>query len=168
KRIHFPVPGKLCARYVTRSEKRQARAYKKLWKFLLAYSKPLRAQRKQYELVTGRKAPKPTLKEREAWAKKAFAQIKGRGLGTSEMIVISDLFDEWWQGKWKFKQRQLVRLKGEKHQRASKNSKKAVKAKEEKMRRREEAALENAIAVFKEDCIKANRSLGFHRFSAIR
>jgi hypothetical protein len=90
------VPGKKCARYVTRSEKRKARAEKKLFKWLLAYSKPSRAERKQYELVTGRKAPKPlTEKQREAWAKKAFAQITGRGLGELEMITNTDQFEEW-------------------------------------------------------------------------
>jgi hypothetical protein len=91
------VPGKVCSRQVTRSEKRKARAEKKLFKFLLAYAKPSRAERKQYEFVTGRKAPKPlTEKEREAWAKKSLAQIKGRGLGELEMITLTGLFEEWW------------------------------------------------------------------------
>jgi len=91
------VAGKVCSRQVTRSEKRKARAEKKLFKFLLAYAKPSRAERKQYEFVTGRKAPKPlTEKEREAWAKKSLAQIKGRGLGELEMITLTGLFEEWW------------------------------------------------------------------------
>jgi hypothetical protein len=94
----MPVPGKVCSRQVTRSEKRKARAEKKLFKFLLAYSKPSRAERKHYEFVTGRKAPKPlTMKERKAWAKKAFAQITGRGLGELEMIIFTGLFEEWWE-----------------------------------------------------------------------
>jgi hypothetical protein len=94
------VPGKKCLRQVTRPEKRKDRAEKKLKKFLRVHSKPTRAQRKQYELVTGRKAPKPlTKKEREAWAEKAFAQIKGHrkgdGLGELEMIMITSLREEW-------------------------------------------------------------------------
>ena len=97
------VPGKVCSRQVTRTEKRRDRAEKKLFKFLLAYSKPSRAERKQYELVTGRKAPKPlTEKEREAWAKKKMAQIKGRGLPTLEMFMFCDLFEEWWEGQWTY------------------------------------------------------------------
>jgi len=65
------VPGKVCSRYVTRHWKeRSVRADKKLFEFLMAYSNPSCAERKQYEFVTGRKAPKPlTKKEREAWAK---------------------------------------------------------------------------------------------------
>jgi hypothetical protein len=62
--------GKGSAPYVTRSEKRKARKDKKLWEFLLAYSKPSRAQREHYEFLTGRKAQKPlTKKEREAWVR---------------------------------------------------------------------------------------------------
>jgi len=48
------------------------------------------------------------------------------------MFTICDLLDEWWNGKWKFKKRRLVRLKGERHRRARKNLKKANKAKSEK------------------------------------
>jgi hypothetical protein len=91
------VPGKKCSEVVTRHWKgRRKRGLEKLLEFLLAYSKPSPAERKHYEFVTGRKAPKPlTEKEREAWAKKAFAQITGRGLGELEMITITSLLEEW-------------------------------------------------------------------------
>jgi hypothetical protein len=130
--VRMPVPGMACTPYITRSEKRTARKDKKLSEFLLAYSKPSRAQRKHYELLTGRKARKPlTKKEREAWAKKAFAQIKGRGLGELEMFTICDLFEEWWEGQWKYVMEggQWVakrQKKGERHRRAGKNWKKAL------------------------------------------
>jgi hypothetical protein len=93
----MPVPGKKCAEAVTRHWKgRPKRGLEKLLEFLRAYSKPSRAERKHYERVTGRKAPKLTEKEREAWVKKAFAQITGRGLGELEMIIITALLEEWW------------------------------------------------------------------------
>jgi hypothetical protein len=91
------VPGKKCSQSVTRHWKsHRKRGLEKLLEFLMAYSKPSRAERKHYELVTGCKAPKPlTEKEREAWAKKAFAQITGRGLGELEMITITSLLEDW-------------------------------------------------------------------------
>jgi hypothetical protein len=138
------VPGKVCARYVTRSEKRKARKDKKLFEFLMAYTKPSRAERKHYEFVTGRKAPKPlTEKEREAWAKKAFAQIKGRGLGELEMFTICDLLEEWWAE--------------EKKKRAKENWGKALETIEQK----KDAALQGAIDSYAEKCRKDNASLGF-------
>ena len=66
--------------------------------------------------------------------------------------MISDLFDEWWNGEWKIKKRRFVRLKGEPHRRALKNLKKANKAKSdkaelktqrEKQRKREEKQRED-------------------------
>jgi hypothetical protein len=129
KRIHYPVPGKVCARYITRSVKRKARADKKLSEFLLYH-----------------------YKGDQGLAKKAMSIIKGPGLGTLEMIVVADEFDEWWNGQWKVKKRRLVRLKGEKHRRAGKNSKKAVRAKAEKMSIREDAV----IAEYIKNCIKGN------------
>jgi len=120
KRIHYPVPGKICARYITRSEKRKARAYRKLFEFLMYF-----------------------YARNESLAKKAMAQIKGRGLGTLELISLADEFDQWW--------------KGEKHRRSSKNSKKAVRSKAEKRRIRED----EAEAEYIKNCIKANSSLGF-------
>jgi len=130
---------------VTRHWKeRRARGEENLFKFLLAYSKPSRAQRKQYEALTGRKAPKPlTEKEREAWAQKAFAQIKGRGLGEMEMITICDLLEEWWAK--------------EKKKRAKKNWKKALEA----IGQNENAALEAKIASYQEKCRKDKALLGF-------
>jgi hypothetical protein len=91
------VPGKKCSESVTRHWKgKRARGLGKLLEFLMVYSKPSAAERKHYELVTGRKAPKPLPeKEREAWAKKSFAQITGRGLGELEMITITSLLEEW-------------------------------------------------------------------------
>jgi hypothetical protein len=120
RRIHFPVPGKVCARYVTRSEKRTARAEEKLFQFLMYF-------------YAGK----------ESLAKKAFAQIKRRGLGTLEMLVIADEFDEWW--------------KGEKRRRAGENSKKALESKAEKSRTRDD----DAVATYIKNCIKGNTSLGF-------
>jgi hypothetical protein len=120
---------------------RPKREEKQLLEFLRDYAKSSPEQRKQYEFLTGRKAPKPlTKKEREAWAKKALAQIKGRGLGTSEMFMFADLFDEWWYGQWKIakKEKRLVRGKGEKHRRTRKGWRKALpvikKNREEKKR----------------------------------
>jgi hypothetical protein len=62
----------------------------------------------------------------DAKAKKAFAQIKSRGLGSLELLIISDLFDEWWNGEWKIEKRRFVRLKGERHRRKRKNWAKAL------------------------------------------
>jgi hypothetical protein len=138
----MPVPSKVCAPYITRSEKRKDRAEKKLFKFLLAYSKPSRAERKQYELVTGRKAPKPlTEKEREAWAKKAFAQIKGRGLGELEMFIITDLYEEWLPAGWpeakKKRERENLKKANE-----AKRQKAELERQREKQRMQEEKRLE--------------------------
>jgi len=98
----------------------------------------------------------------ESLAKKAFAQIKGRGLGTLEMITTADEFDEWWNGQWKYvkKDGQWVakrQKKGEKHRRAGKNSEKAVRSKAEKRQTRED----DGIATYIKNCIKSNTSLGF-------
>jgi hypothetical protein len=120
RRTHYPVPGKVSARYITRSEKRTARADQKLFEFLLYF-------------YAGKESP----------AKKAFALIKGRGLGTLEMFVIADQFEEWWES--------------EKHRRAGKNSKKAVRAKAEKRNARDD----EEIATYIRNCIKRNTSLGF-------
>jgi hypothetical protein len=142
------VLGKVCWRQVTRSEKRKDRAEEKLFKFLMAYSKPSRGERKQYEFVTDRKAPKPlTEKEREAWAKKAFAQITGRGMGELEMITITSLFEEWFA---KEKNDQQKRAWG-----------KAL----ERIEQRKDGALMAAIASFEEQGRKGrkdNEALGFH------
>jgi len=133
-----PVPGKVCFPYVTghrrlpgkktwlhkdsKKKFRPKREEKKLLEFLRAYAKSSPKQRKQYEFLTGRKAGKPlTEKEREAWAKKALAQITGRGLGELEMFIIADLFEEWWKGQAKYVKEGgewiEKRQKGEKHRR---------------------------------------------------
>jgi hypothetical protein len=157
-----PVPGKVCFPYVTghrrltgktgkktwlhkdsKKKFRPKRAEKKLLEFLLAYAKPSRAKRKEYEFITRRKAPKPlTKKEREAWAKKALAQITGRGLGEMEMFLFADLFEEWWKGQpnyvkdggeWIEKKQ-----KGEKRRRACKGWRKARATIEEKAQLRKQ------------------------------
>jgi hypothetical protein len=139
------VPGKVCSRYVTRYWKeRRARGRKKLFEFLMAYAKPSPEERKHYEFMTGRKAPKPlTKKEREAWAKKMLAQIEGRGLPTPFMFMFCDLLEEWWAK--------------EKKKRAKQNWKKALKT----IERKKDAALMAAIASFEEQGRKDNEALGF-------
>ena len=138
------VPGKVCSRYVTRSEKRKARAEKKLFRFLLAYSKPSPEERRHYEFLTGRKAPKPlTEKEREAWAKKKMAQIKGRGLPTLEMFMFCDLFEEWWPKE-----------KNNQQNRAWRKFLETIAGKKD-------AALSAAIDDFMEKSRKDNEALGF-------
>jgi hypothetical protein len=140
------VPGKVCLRQVTRGEKRKDRAEEKLFKFLLAYSKPSRAQSKQYELVTGRKPPKPlTEKEREAWAKKAFAQIKGRGLSELEMITITSLREEWFA-------KEFAKEKNDQQKRAWKKALETIE-------QNKDAALQAAIDSYQEKCRKDNESL---------
>jgi hypothetical protein len=158
----MPVPGKVCMPYVTghrqvlgktgkktwvhahsKKKFRPKRAEKTLHEFLLAYAKPSGAKRKEYEFLTGRKAGKPlTEKECEAWAKKALAQIKGRGLGTLEMFIRADLFEEWWKGQAKYVNEggQWIekRQKGEKHRRAGRNWKKAQATIKEKARLQEQ------------------------------
>jgi len=109
----MPVPGKKCMPYIT-GEKRIARAYKKLFEFLV------------YRYARD-----------ESLAKKAFTQIKGRGLGELEMFIIADEYKEWWEGQWKYVKEdgQWVakrQKKGERHRRAGKNWKKANKVKEDK------------------------------------
>lgn len=168
----MPVPGKVCFPYVTghrrlpgkktwlhkdsKKEFRPKREAKKLWQFLLAYAKPSRAQRKQYEFLTGRKAPKPLVKkEREAWAEEVFAQITAHGLGELEMFIIADLFEEWWKGQAEYIKEGgewiEKRQKGEKHRSAGRNWKKAratieqkaqLRKDREKERRREDKRLE--------------------------
>jgi hypothetical protein len=153
------VPGKICFPYVTGHRQlagktgklkswlhketkrpfRPKREEKKLREFLLTYAKPSRAKREHYEFVTGRKAPKPlTKKEREAWAKKALAQIKGRGLPDMQMFIFADEFDEWWNGQEKYVMEggkwSEKREKGEKHRRAKRNLRKANNSLEEKKR----------------------------------
>jgi hypothetical protein len=107
------VSGKVCLRYLTRHwKKHPARCEEKLFEFLLACTKLSRAEREQFEFFTRLKVPKLlTEKEREAWAKKTVAQIKSRGLGTVQLLMISDLFDEWWNGEWTIKKRRFVRRK---------------------------------------------------------
>jgi hypothetical protein len=139
KRIHYPVSGKVCFDYITRSEKRKARADKKLFEFLMYF-----------------------YARNESLAKKAMARIKGRGLGTLETITIADEFDEWWKGQWKYVNENGLwvakrQKKGEKHRRAGKNSKKAVRSKAEKRHTRDDAA----VAAYIKNCIKGNSSLGF-------
>jgi hypothetical protein len=136
------VPGKVCLRQVTRGEKRKDRAEEKLRKFLRAYCKPSPAERKQYELVTGRKAPKPlTKKECEAWAKKAFAQIKGRGLGELEMITITSLREE-----------SFAKEKNDQQKRAWKKASETIE-------QNKDAALQAAIDSYQEKCRKGNEAL---------
>jgi hypothetical protein len=138
------VPGKVCFRQVMRGEKRKDRAEEKLKKCLRAYSEPSRAQRKQYELVTGRKAPKPlTKKECEAWVEKVFAQIKGRGLGELEMITITGLLEE--------------RFAKEKNDQQNRAWKKALKT----IAQKKDAQLQAAIDSFQEKCRKDNEPLSF-------
>jgi hypothetical protein len=104
----MPVPGKVCAEYITRSEKRNARKDKKLWEFLLY-----------------------RYKRDKGLAKKAMSIIKGRGLGELEMFIIADEFDEWWNGKWKYVMEDgewVVKRqkKGERHHRKKRPWKKAL------------------------------------------
>ena len=90
------VSGKICLRYLTRHwKKHPARGKEKLRQFLLACCNLSRAEREQFEFFTRLRAAPKTLteKEREAWAKKALAQITGRGLGSLQLLMISDLFD---------------------------------------------------------------------------
>jgi hypothetical protein len=104
------VSGKICLRYLTRHWKKHPKLGKeKLRQFLHCYYR-------------GDENP----------AKKAFAQITHRGMGSLELLMVADLLDEWWKGEWKFKKRELVRLKGEWHRRRRKNLKKANKAKSQK------------------------------------
>ena len=144
------VPGKVCSRQVTRSEKRKDRAEKKLFRFLLAYSKPSRAKRKHYEFITGRKAPKLTEKEREAWVKKAFAQITGRGLGELEMITITALLEEWW-----------AKEKNDQQTQAWGKALETMAQKKDAVLQAADAALQAAIADFIEKSRKDNEALGF-------
>jgi hypothetical protein len=82
----MPVPGKKCARYITRSEKRNRDAEKKLRQFLCDFYGD------------------------ETLAKKAFAQIKGRGLGELEMFIITDSFEEWLPAGWPEAKKKRARL----------------------------------------------------------
>ena len=74
ERSDHPVSGKLCVEYITRSVKRKSRKEKKLREFLSYF-------------YAGN----------ESLGKKAMATIK-RGLGTLDLLVRADEFDEWWQG----------------------------------------------------------------------
>ena len=125
-----------------RGEKRKDRAEEKLKKFLRAYSEPSPAQRKQYERLTGRKAPKPlTKKERERWVKKVFAQITGRGLHEPEMITITSLREEWFPKA--------------KHDQQKRAWEKAL----ETIEQNKDAALQAAIDSYQKKCRKDNESL---------
>jgi hypothetical protein len=111
--------GKVCFRYLTSHwKKHPSRGEEKLFEFLLACCKLSRAEREQCEFFSRLKIPKTlSAKEREAWAKKTLAQVKSRGLGSLQLLMIFDLFDEWWNGGWKVERRRFVRLKGERHRR---------------------------------------------------
>jgi hypothetical protein len=169
-----PVPGKVCFPYVTghrqlagktgklkswlhkdsKNKFRPKRAEKKLLEFLVAVYRG-KHQTKGYHID-----PAPPGKT-EAYAKKAMSIIKGPGLGTLEMFCIADEFDEFWNGqtnyvkeggKWSEK-----REKGEKHRRAGKNWKKALKSEHS----REDAELTRNIDDFIKKSHKAQDSLGF-------
>ena len=157
----MPVRPKICVPYITghrqnlpekktwlhrdsKKEFRPKRAEKRLREFLLAYAQGSRAEREHYEFVTRCKAPKPlTKKECEAWAKKEFARITGRGLGEAAMFIYADLFEEWWKGEWTYVKEdgqwvEKRQKKGEKHQRAGKGWKKARATIEEKAQLRKQ------------------------------
>jgi hypothetical protein len=115
------VPGKKCSRYVTRHWKeRRARANERLFEFL-------------FDFYAGN----------EALAKKAFAQINGRGLGELEMFTICDLIEEWWAK--------------EKPKRAKQNWEKALK----KIEQQKDAALLVVIDSYIEKHHKDNEALRF-------
>jgi hypothetical protein len=153
------VSGKRCLEYLTRHwEKHPKRGKEKLRQFLLACFKLSRAESEEFEFFTRLKVPEPrTEKEREGWAKKTIAQIKCRGLDSLQLLMVSDVFDEWWNGEWKIDKRRFVRLKGEIHRRAKQNSQKGVESKKQKASKRETEALSRYI----EECKKANAPLGF-------
>jgi hypothetical protein len=115
------VPGKVCSRYVTRHWKeRRIRADEKLFEFLFSF-------------YAGN----------ESLAKKAFVQIKGRGLGELEMFIICDLLEEWWAA--------------EKPKRAKQNWGKALKT----IARNKDAALASVIDSYIGKSRKDNEELGF-------
>jgi hypothetical protein len=123
----MPVPGKVCLPYVTGHRQLPGKTGKKTW--LHKHSKkkfrPKRADKKLFEFLMY------FYGGNESLAKKAMAQIKGRGLGELAMFIIADEFDEWWKGEWKYVNEggQWVakrQKKGERHRRAGKNWKKAL------------------------------------------